>query len=421
MEQEIEKSKKNVLLIILVILVLLVVGGAGCYFGFYLANNENNSESDLDKNDGKENNTQAIDQEEASNKTVIKMDMSAETTTEKPEYYSADNFYKDGYLGYYTNEYSIFGNDVYPDNEKGEFVKLYQCENKEYGKCGYAEPMGVDGTYNLEEGLKLAAEGPIMIDKRYIFIYDGAVYQESEYSSFFSNESPLIIYDIKNDKELGRYAAIYNALDSSEFGFITVDLNNNYGVIKLNNGQITQLVPFEYDYIGRLYGMEQFMLVKDGQYYYYDSSTNTKTGPFNNQIASYSEDFIVTNEGNYLGSVEKNYRLYTTDGKKLLVDAGNKYIDLIDDKAIVIDKNNELNIYNVKGEKLLDNSIKDVKGTYHIRCCDALMAYSFSVEGKVMTLTVNRSDNDKLVMTTYSINLDSGDVKQIKVDTSFDE
>ena len=69
------------------------------------------------------------------------------------------------------------------------------------------------------------------------------------------------------------------------------------------NGDI--LIPFEYEYIGKLYEENQFMLVKDKQYYVYNPTNKKTYGPYNNQISQYSEKFIVTNEGSYLNKDDK--------------------------------------------------------------------------------------------------------------------
>ena len=81
--------------------------------------------------------------------------------------------YSDEVIGYNN----IGSGITFIDAPKHKFVQLYKCKNPEYGKCGYAEPLGVNGTYNLEEGLKNSNEGLVYLDNRYIFVYDSAAWR----------------------------------------------------------------------------------------------------------------------------------------------------------------------------------------------------------------------------------------------------
>ena len=129
-------------------------------------------------------------------------------------------------------------------------------------------------------------------------------------------------------------------------------------------------------------------------------------GPFNNQIASYSDKYIVTNEGSYSEETEKNYRLYDITGKKILVDSGYKYMEIVDQSSkeyiIVINKDGALNIINQEGEEILDKWITDIYGFYHIRCCDAIMAYRYKLNG---------SSYMQLYITKAGKNIEDGEVE----------
>lgn len=429
-EETPKKKGKSFLLIVFVIILIIVA----LLVGWFLGKSEDKNDDENDKNtavheesvgdEQDKNNGIAIDADVAPNTIVVKQkeEWKVRTTTKKPEYYAESDFYKNGFLGYYDNEYS-FGNldeNVYPDRDMGDFVSLYECKNKEYGKCGFIEPMGSDGSYNLEEILKIAQEGLLYVESRYVFVYDGNVYYETETPSYLSKESPLIIYDTIEKKELGRYSAVYsNEYSIKQNIFVVVDFDNNYSLIKLDNGKLEVLLEGDYAYIGHLYESSQYMLVKDNQFYVYNPNTKKTYGPYNNQVASYSEKHIVTNEGSYLDSTEKNYRLYTIDGKVIVNNTGNKYVDLIGDYALVIDENASLQIYDANGKALLKDLIKNVSGgAYHIRCCAAFMAYDAELVGNKLIFNVNTQTSDSNYYSMeYTIDLTTGNYTSKKVES----
>lgn len=435
-KEEVKEVKKEnkVLKIILAIILIGLFFGLGWFAGVKLAsfeekvtsdNSENKEETPVDEDSKNEENKDAIDKDVAPSPAVVKIEkFKAETTTTKPDYGIDDGdyeFYKDGYLGYSSDRYYFGEEDVQPDREEYEFIKLYECKNKEYGKCGVAEPLGVSGEYNLEEGLKLAAEGLIYLDRRYIFIYDSNLYQKYDYASYFSKEAPLIVYDTKLKKEVVQLAGIYaEGYSASSSSLVGINFEGKYGAFKIEDGNYVELIPFEYEYIGKLYEENQFMLVKDKQYYVYNPINKKTYGPYNNQISQYSEKFIVTNEGSYLNgddnNPERNYRLYTIDGKVILNNSGNNYIDLIGDYALVIDKDGILQIYDVTGKGILKEPIPEVNhGAYHIRCCAAFMAYSAEINGKILTLGVNKQTEEDYWTVEYTIDLTTGTYTSKKI------
>ncbi len=413
--KQLKDKKKLPLIIIIILIVVALVAGVYFYKNMNYGEDKSNPNNDGSSSENEEtdiNPIKIIDIDEAPQKIVVqKEDISltkdALTTSTKPKNYPEDYlYYRDGFVGYED------------DSDEGEFVKLYECKNKELGKCGYAETNGVHGTYNLEEGLKIAQMGLSIINDQYIFVYDSDVYQKDVYSPYFSKEAPLIVYDIKNKKEVGRYSSLYDPVDCKRSDdsvicdtTVATDFDNKYGLIRFGDGKIENVIPFEYEYIG-VYN-DEYMLVQDGQYYVYDLDTETKIGPFNNQISSFSDNFIVTNEGSY-NSEELNYRLYATSGKKLVVNSGNKYIVADEDYAIVVDSKDNLNVYDKDGKPILEKSIQLAEdGEYHVRCCQSLLKFSYAIEDDVMNLTVaSRDQNDSLTMVEYTIDLKNGSMRK---------
>jgi len=432
-EKDKTKSKTSKILVIVVGIILVIV----CFIcGWLVGNKTNIKNGDVkEENNKKENEivvddeeeVVAIDKDEAPNKTVvIKEYKVSEISKTKPDYsdveYDNPQYYKDGYVGYYNyDDYISFNNNksglVQVDSPKHKFVSLYKCKNPEYGKCGAAEPLMINKDYNLEEELSLSVIGMVYLEDRYVFVYDSEYYLKDIFSNYFSKESPLIIYDVKNNKELGKYLGVVYSYGDTADNLIAVDLNGKYGVISIDDGKVSNKVEFKYDYIGKLFDSKDYMLVKDGQYYYYNSTDTKKVGPFNNQISNYSSHFIVTNEGKYSDETEKNYRLYTTKGKKIVVESGYKYIEVRDNYAIVVDKDDNLNIYNSEGKAILKDSIKLIdKGEYHIRCCESLLNYKVEIKSDVMSLSVLNNNvpnkNYDNIYDNYVINLKTGSVEK---------
>lgn len=405
-EEKVIKSNPKLSILLIVIAIILILGSAslGYYLGSSSMNEDNNKESDNTLEDNKNEDVviKIIDEEEAPNKTVVELDsFEVQTSVNKLEYVGESTGYVNGYIGYYDYKDEIW------DEDNAEFVPLYECQNKEIGKCGYANPLVVDGRYNLEEAVSLGTEMGSMIGGRYIFIYDSNIYLKDLYSSYFNEDIPLIIYDTVNKKEIGRYAAVYYSEYYNYDNYLVVaDFNNKFGIIKIENGNVIKVLDHEYDYIGHLYESKQYMLVKDGQYYVYNVNTKEKVGPFNNQIASYSEKYIVTNEGSYEEDTEKNYRLYGINGNKILVDSGYEYMEIAGDYVIVIDRNKTLNVYDQNGKAILGKSIDKLYGTYHIRCCAALMVYGYEINNDVMELYVNRDVKGQEIVETYKYVID---------------
>ena len=421
-QKDIPKNNVKLTVLLIVISILLIVG---CIcLGFYLGKSSNYEEENKNQTEEKEevNNTEdkkeenltIIDKNEAPNPTIVKVEKNKVViSNKKPDYYEEEDlpYYKDGYVGYYSDDVIGLNNTtsgiMFIDEPKYEFVPLYKCKNPEYGKCGYAETMGVTGEYNLEEGLKIAQEGLVYLDDRYVFVYDSNYYLEEPYTSYFSKEVPLIVYDTETNKELGKYSGIYYSYGDSSDALVAVDLEGDYGVIGIKDGKISNIVEFKYDYIGKLYEQDNFMLVDNGQYYVYYVNTKTKVGPFNNQIASYSDKYIVTNEGRYLKNNENNYRVYSSSGEKILVEDGYKYLEIAGKYIIAVNAGGEINVIDQNGKAILNEWIKDVYGDYHIRCCMSIMAFRYELLGSTMELyiTKNGKNEDEIDVYKYTIDL----------------
>lgn len=431
-QEEIKKEKDNgnvpktniKLTILLIVISIFLIIGCIC-LGFYLGKSSNEDENknqteekEEEKNDSGEKEEESltvIDKNEAPNPTIIETDKGGLAISDKKPVYDVFEdelqYYKDGYVGYYSDDVIGHNNTtsgiMFIDEPKYSFVPLYKCKNPEYGKCGYAETMGVTGEYNLEEGLKLAQEGLVYLDDRYVFVYDSNYYLEEPYTSYFSKEVPLIVYDTETNKELGKYSGIYYSYGDSSDALVAVDLEGNYGVISIKDGKISNIVEFKYDYIGKLYEQDNFMLVDNGQYYVYYVNTKTKVGPFNNQIASYSDKYIVTNEGRYLKNNENNYRVYSSSGEKILVEDGYKYLEIAGKYIIAVNAGGEINVIDQNGKAILNEWIKDVYGDYHIRCCMSIMAFRYELLGSTMELyiTKNGKNEDETDVYKYTIDL----------------
>ena len=125
---------------------------------------------------------------------------------------------------------------LYFYDKSGKLINMYNCK---YSNCGYAKETIEDDNYAINY-FKLAMDTDKKINDRYALIAD-----------YSDTQKEVIIYDIKNNKELGKYAGykIYNVGIDKNY-IIVKSSSNLYGVIEIKDGVIQAVIPFEYKFIG---------------------------------------------------------------------------------------------------------------------------------------------------------------------------
>jgi len=382
------KDKKGIGILFIVTALILITGAS-----IMLINDkEPSKKEDVETPPVKEI---ALDEAETNGK-LSKEKMIYKIDDEK-KYDSPNSTFSTERAVYDSNEHKIIFKNITVDGPIGK----YDCTVEEKGNnyCYLAYEFSTTDMYNLEEGISTGNMATSIIDNRYVFVKDSTIYDGEGKSH--SQKNPIILYDLLEKKELERYTAIKDNSDYVNSILIVKDTNHKWGLVNISNGEVKNLVEFEYDYIGTVNGL--FMLVKDNWYYTFDSQNNQKVGPFNNQISNMNGFYIVTNEGEYRSGTENNYRLYTATGEKVLVESGNNYIKIVEKLALVVNSNNKLCVYQSDGTKLIEDELDLYTATYHSREGENFVAFNASTENNILTINTINSNSEEIIY-KYDIN-----------------
>ena len=179
-----------------------------------------------------------------------------------------------------------------------------------------------------------------IINERYVFIID----------SLDKNNKTIMLYDLKNNKTLSRYANVDLGVEVKE-NKITFISNNNlyviaenksnkYGVIKVED-DVKSVIPFNYKNISKL--KDYFMAETSGNTYLLINNTgNKESEEFGSKIVDYSGKYLKTEDNKVYGFDR------TEISKEEFL-----YIELKDDYYVVINKDKKLDI-----KKYNDTSFK---------------------------------------------------------------
>ncbi len=221
---------------------------------------------------------------------------------------------------------------------KGDLIGTYKCINSSNG-CNKAFS-GYD-KYNIRntDPLYRMEKQPVIdsYNDRFGFI-DDSTEQSVEYGSPQYNRI-IYILDIENNKLLARYADIkYQYIDEFEVpriadnGDIVVrsDKNKKWGIVNLSkNGEIKEVLPFEYESVNYDIDTGYYILMKDDKWFVYNLKKNIKVSEdFDEVIYDVWENsnmtyYVKTGYKNTIGEETfMNYKVYTVDGNALLTKAG---------------------------------------------------------------------------------------------------
>lgn len=182
-----------------------------------------------------------------------------------------------------------------------------------------------------------------IINERYVFIID----------SLDKENKTIMLYDLKNNKTLSRYASINTSINPTE-NKITFISNNNlyiiaenksnkYGVIKIET-EVKSVIPFNYKSINKL--KDYYVTETSGNIYQLiDNNGNKVSEEFGSKIVDYNGEFLKTEDN-------KVYDFKRTE----INTEENLYVELKDDYYVIINKDKKLDIrkYNDKNFKLLN-------------------------------------------------------------------
>ncbi len=259
----------------------------------------------------------------------------------------------------------------------------YDCVNKDPNKCAVAKSNFTDDTFErvvsvYEDGTEIIANSPIYFDQ-FIFVTDG---------------DKIILYDIQNKNNLLELSNI-KIYDASSNLVVVKDLNNLYGLIKIDEKGYQTLIKCTYDNLGIINSSLKYLVAesKDNKYII-DSNGKKLTSNINEEIKSASKEYIVTYN-------KQKYQLYSLKGEEILtgydyIGFNNNLITLVlDDKLYIRD--NKLNKLNEEGYPLTNNNyVKKYIFDSNNKLKEEKIAYEININDNIINIYV---DDD-----TYKIN-----------------
>ena len=206
----------------------------------------------------------------------------------------------------------------------------YDCENKDENKCFVAYLTNENNTdlpiYLDEKESPLQRRSQIYNNK-YVFVQDGET---------------INLYNFVDKKKEGSYKTI--KVGSTKENIVAyTDEKDKYGVISIND-KVNELVKAKYDYID-IYNSDDTFIVKDGSSYYLIKNDNKISKDFSNEIISFNDKFIVSDNN-----------LYDLNGNKVI---NKEYEYIILDKGFVFAiASRKMTIYDENLNKLNEEEVK---------------------------------------------------------------
>lgn len=263
----------------------------------------------------------------------------------------------------------------------------YTCNNtNDVGYCGWAYETIDDDIYALDYYEDTYLDELPIVNSRFAFIVDTA----SSYNQNNSDNANIFLYDIKGQEVLASYKAVKNytiGLDGDYF--IVKDLNDLWGVIKLDEDEIVQVAPFEYEYIGvqnqianakETLDAEFFVALKNRFWYVLDNTGSVLNSPISAEIYQYDSNVIV-------GLYNNKYSLYNYYGNMLLNSTSYDGMKIVGKYILTIDTYGKYEVVNYNTNEVVSTKSLTLESINDIN-------YDFNDDG-----TINIYKGDSLIET----------------------
>lgn len=257
-------------------------------------------------------------------------------------------FYQNGILNFY---------------DYGELLGQYNCKNLN-GYCGWAYETIDDDNYNLRYYNDESIDNIYLVSNRYAFLLDVPEILESY------EDREIILYDVIDAKEVNTYKGVkdYSVGINNDYYIVKNDADK-WGVIQLTRKGLTEVIPFEYDYIGLQEDLNSltskiisniFAVLKNDEWYLIDLNNSQLSKPVATPIINYNKDSMIVNYYskeslfNYQGIVQLGGQAYN-------------HIEYVKDYVGYIDNNNNYSVvdYNngnsITEDSYYVNNYKDIE------------------------------------------------------------
>ena len=229
------------------------------------------------------------------------------------------------------------------NNDIGE----YTCKNNNDVLC-YVAYFSNEDTFDVTEkvyetGIKIQNRSDIY-KKQFVFIYDN---EEKE-------DGNLILYDIKNNKNLGEYKLVKEINNDKA---IVKDLEDNYQVLVFQD-DATKLLEKEYDYIGYITDSDKLVVASNNNYQLLDLTGKEDSKEVPGEIKNFDNN-------NLSVLIDKSEYVYNYDGEKV-IDKAFDYIRFTSD-YIIGAINKKLYVYDSEGSPMIIDGIRISSNKYNTR------------------------------------------------------
>ncbi len=266
--------------------------------------------------------------------------------------------------------------------EYNSLLGTYNCNNtNEAGFCGYAYETIDDDNYVLDYYEDTYLDELGIINSKYTFLID----TDATYDQNNTENKEVFLYDIEQDKIIGTYRAVKNyTIGLNGDYFIVKDLNDLWGVIKLEEG-ITQVIPFEYEYIGvqnqlanakETLDTELFVGYKNRFWYLIGNNGIVLSSPLAAGIYEYDSDIII-------GVLNNKYSLYNYYGNMLLNSASYDGMKIIGKYVFTLNSFGKYEVINYNTNEVVSSKTVDIENIDDIK-------YDFNEDG---TINLYKGDN----------------------------
>ena len=218
----------------------------------------------------------------------------------------------------------------------------YACKNKDKDLCYVAYLSNTelyDTDKNINEDGTLIKQRSQIINDNYVFVFDNDK----------KDAKNIILYDIKNKKEMENYTGVSLA---SENYIIVSDTSESYGVVKIVDEKVTPVIDFNYDDI-RYYNdadHKYFMVNENGRNYLMNESKKAISKAVSSSIINYNDKYLVA------VSDDNKYFVYDYKANQVF-ESGCDYAKLFKDFVVIVD-NNELFLRFYDKKKVTEQTFK---------------------------------------------------------------
>ena len=265
----------------------------------------------------------------------------------------------------------------------------YTCTNKDEEVCFVAYLSNSEDIFNKElnvyEDTSVIDIRSNIYNNRYVFVKDG-------------EDSNIILYDIIENKVINEYLKI-KVYDDSDL-IVVEDSENNYGVIELTDNEVKEVLPLDYEYVGKIKNDDNFIVKTKQGYYITNKDGKNLTKVSKDLIYDYNDTYLVTKNDNKYSLYNYNMELINQDLDYITLIDTEYYAYVLSDLLYIRDYTN--NKYNEEGYELANDTYQ-VINTYDDEGTLLNTDYSYRLTRNDNNLGIYIKDGDNINENTLNL------------------